>query len=93
MTMSIAVVHNQDANRFEVHADGTVAVLTYQRVGDRIVFTHTGVPPVMEGKGVGKALAQSGLEYAKAEDLAVRPICPFVSAYIARNPEYRDLVR
>jgi hypothetical protein len=70
-----------------------VAVLTYQRVGDRIVFTHTGVPSVMEGKGVGKALAQAGLEYAKAENLAVRPICPFVSGYIARHPEYQDLVR
>lgn len=91
--MDVAVTHNPDAGRFEVELDGHTAELTYQLVGDRIVFTHTGVPRVFEGKGVGSALVVAGLAYAKAEGLNVRPLCPFVAKYIARHPEYEELVR
>ena len=91
--MDVAVTHNPHAGRFEVELDGHIAELTYRLVGDRIVFTHTGVPPAFKGKGVGGALARVGLEYARAEGLNVRPLCPFVAAYIARHPEYGDLVR
>lgn len=91
--MEHAVRHHSEESRFEVTLDGQTAELTYRRVGDRIIFTHTGVPTVLEGKGVGSALARAGLEYAKAEGLNVRPLCPFVAAYIARHPEYRKLVR
>lgn len=91
--MDITVTHPPDAGRFEVQLDGHTAELTYQRVGEKIIFTHTGVPPALEGRGVGGALARAGLEYARAEELVVRPLCPFVAAYIARHPEYADLVR
>lgn len=91
--MSTEVVHKPDARRFEVQHGHATAVLEYQVVPDRIVFTHTHVPRGMEGLGVGGALARAGLEYARREGLAVRPVCPFVAAYIARHPEYADLVR
>jgi len=91
--MEHAVRHHSEESRFEVELDGQTAELTYRRVGDRIIFTHTGVPTELEGKGVGSALARAGLEYAKAEGLNVRPLCPFVAAYIARHPEYREVVR
>jgi predicted GNAT family acetyltransferase len=86
-------MHNSDARRFEVPHGDMIAVLEYQLVPGRIVFTHTGVPKELEGRGVGGALARAALEYARSQDLAVRPVCPFVAAYIARHPEYADLVR
>jgi predicted GNAT family acetyltransferase len=91
--VDITVTHVPDTRRFEIRQDGHVAELTYQRVGEKIIFTHTGVPSALEGQGVGGALARAGLEYARAEKLVVRPLCPFVAAYIARHPEYADLVR
>jgi predicted GNAT family acetyltransferase len=91
--VSTDVVHNSDARRFEVRDGDVPAVLEYQLVPGRIVFTHTGVPKDMEGRGIGGALARAGLEHARRHDLAVRPVCPFVAAYIARHPEYADLVR
>ena len=57
------------------------------------MFTHTEVPRALEGKGVGNVLAKTGLEWARSEGLRVIPICPFVAAYIARHPDYADLVR
>ena len=50
------------------------------------------IPPALEGRGIGGSLVRSGLEYARTEGLTVRPLCPFVAAYIAKHPEYRALV-
>ena len=87
------VEHDAESSRFTAAVDGHLAVLEYQLFSDKIVFTHTEVPRELEGRGVGAILAQTGLEWARAHALRVVPICPFVAAYIARHPEYLDLVR
>lgn len=86
------VVHNTAIGRFEISSDASVAVLDYALSDGRITFVHTGVPPELEGRGIGTRLARAGLEYARREGLAVVPKCPFIRAYIERHPEYRDLV-
>ena len=92
-TPPVTVIHNPDAHRFEATVEGQTAELTYRRSGDEIVFTHTGVPTALEGRGIGSALAKAGLEYAKAENLTVVPLCSFIRSYIERKPEYQPLVR
>ena len=87
------VEHDVESSRFIVHRDGHLAELDYQLFSDKIVCTHTGVPRELEGRGVGGSLARVGLEWARARGLRVVPVCPFVAAFIARHPEYVDLVR
>lgn len=89
---TITVVHNTEAHRFEIHLDGHRAVCEYMPARGMIVFTHTEVPPALEGRGLANRLAQAGLEYARTEGLQVLPLCPFVAAYLRRHPEYQDLV-
>ena len=84
--------HDAKASRFTADTEGGEAALEYMRDGRRIIFTHTGVPPESEGKGVGGALARAGLDYARAEGLRVRPMCPFVAAWVQQHPEYQPLV-
>ena len=84
--------NNEAESRFELEVDGQLAMSAYHRRGDRIIFTHTEVPPQLEGKGIGKALATAALDYARSEGLKVVPRCPFIAAFIRRNPEYQDLV-
>lgn len=88
-----AVEHEEGSSRFAVRRDGHLAVLEYQLFSDKVVFTHTEVPRELEGHGVGASLARTGLEWARARELRVVPVCPFVAAYIGRHPEYVDLVR
>ncbi len=92
MSSPIAVVHNTEYQRFEVQQDGHLAELDYRRAGNQIIFTHTGVPGELEGRGIGSALAKAGLAYARENGLEVVPLCPFVRSYIERKPEYQDLV-
>jgi predicted GNAT family acetyltransferase len=93
MSTAVEVVHNETQNRFEVSQDGHLAELDYRRVGDQIIFTHTGVPAALEGRGIASALAKTGLTYARDHNLAVVPLCPFVKGYIERKPEYQALVK
>lgn len=87
MKNALDVIHNSVENRFEVLAEGHAAVLEYQMNGDTIVFTHTGVPPALEGRGIGSALAKAGLAYARANGLKVVPLCSFIARYMERHPE------
>ena len=93
MTMTIdpeklEVIHLPEESRFVIRADGHTAELTYSLMGSLILFTHTGVPPALEGQGVGSKLAKAGLEYARANGLKIQSICSFVTRYLQRHPEY-----
>ena len=86
------VIHNAEKKRFEIQVDSYTAVLAYLLNGNIIVFTHTGVPPELEGRGIGSLLVKTGMQYAKEHNLKVNSLCWFVSGYIERHPEFQDLL-
>jgi predicted GNAT family acetyltransferase len=92
-TENVDVLHNQEAHRFELTVAGHLAVLDYVLRGETIIFTHTGVPPVIGGRGLGSKLVETGLAYAREKGLKVRSLCWFVSKYVHRHPEYQDLMQ
>lgn len=79
-------------HRFEATVDGETALLAYRLDGDTIHLVHTEVPASLAGRGLGGELARAALVSARARALKVVPTCPFVRAYIARHPEFADLV-
>jgi predicted GNAT family acetyltransferase len=89
---SIVVTRNEDEHRYQVKIGDELAVLTYARHGDQIIFLHTGVPAALEGRGVASKLALFALEEARAQHLKVIPRCPFVAAYIRRHQGYLPLL-
>lgn len=86
------IAENPAESRFEVIVGGEKAFVEYRRKEDRINLAHTIVPPALEGKGIGSALARYSLDYARTNNLRVTPSCPFIAAYIRSHPEYADLV-
>jgi predicted GNAT family acetyltransferase/glutaredoxin len=87
------VVNVPPAHRYELLLDGRrIGLLAYRQRQNRIAFTHTEVSPGCEGRGFGSRLAAGALDDARRQRLLVVPICPFISAYIERHPEYHDLV-
>jgi uncharacterized protein len=89
---AIEVRNNEERRRFEAEVEGRLAMIGYERQGDTITYTHTFVPPELEGRGIAGRMAQVALGYARASGLRVVPQCPFVASYIKRHPEYQDLV-
>ena len=90
---NVLITHNPEENRFELTRDGHLAVLDYIMMDDIIIFTHTGVPPEIEGGNVGVKLVETGLEYARQNGLGVKSKCWFMSKYLRRHPEYQDLLK
>ena len=86
------VEHNFGARRFEIHYGDDLARLEYHLRGRTIVYTHTIVPPALEGHGIAGRLAKEALDYARNSGLSVVPLCPYVADYIENHPEYADLV-
>jgi len=91
--MPHAVRDNTERHRFELDADGHVAFSNYNREGGTITILHTEVPKELNGRGIGSALARGLLDMVRAQGLTVKPLCPFVAGYIAKHPEYANLVR
>ena len=90
--MSNLVKDNVAHHRFELEKGGTVAFATYRRANNIVTVIHAEVPNVMEGHGVGSALAKGILEQLRAKGEKVDAQCPFVAAYIRKHAEYRDLL-
>jgi uncharacterized protein len=83
---------NTAQHRFELDVDGRTAVAYYMLAPGVITFTHTEVPVEVSGRGIGSRLVHAALMDARARGLKIVARCSFVSAYIAKHPEFADLV-
>lgn len=82
-----------EAGRLEVYVEGRRAgYAAYRRDPGAISYTHTEIEPEFEGEGLGGILIREALSRARAEGIAVLPLCPFVREYIERHPDQLDLV-
>lgn len=90
---SLRIEHNEAAQRWEAYVSQHRAVAAYQRSGDTITFTHTEVPPQLEGQGIASRRVQRRLDAARDHDHTVIPLCPFVAGCIRRHPDDKALVR
>jgi predicted GNAT family acetyltransferase len=87
------IVDNEADGRYEAWLDGEPAgLIEYFAEDGWLVFDHTEVLEAFEGRGVASKLAKAALDDVRARGLFVNPQCPFVSSYIKRHAEYRDLV-
>ncbi|MFD5558720.1 GNAT family N-acetyltransferase [Streptomyces sp. NPDC059578] len=90
---TVTVTDVPGEQRYEARLGDTLAGFAqYIRTSELIAFVHTEVDPAFEGRGVGGALVRESLDAARAAGTSVLAVCPFYSGWIARHPEYRDLL-
>lgn len=87
-----AVVERPESGRFELDFPGGQAFAVYRSDGDRIVVTHTEVPPAFNGRGIGSQLAEGIFRIARASGRQVVRRCSFVAAWAHRHPDYGDVL-
>ena len=87
------IVNNKPQHRYELAVEGHIAATYYSIADGVITFIHTEVPPELGGKGIGSKLIRGALDQVRADGLKVIPQCPFVKAFIAKNPDYQDLLK
>ncbi len=90
--MAAEVIRNEAAQRFETTVDGELCVLDYRLDGGVLTIVHTGVPDAVGGRGIAGTLTQAAFDCARREKWRVIPACKYAVGWVARHPEYRDLV-
>lgn len=88
MTEDARVELNSDEHRYElVLGDKVAGFAEYHESGNRVVFTHSEVDDAFSGRGLGKVLAAGALDDAVAREKVIVPVCPFIAAYLDKNPD------
>jgi hypothetical protein len=89
----VTIADRPDRRRYEIEVAGELAGFLVYRAGDGVItYRHTEIDPSYGGRGLGSRLVRFALDDARARGLAVRPLCPFVLAFIDRHADYSDLV-
>lgn len=66
--------------------------MTFSIAGpERIIIDHTEVQEAFRGKGVGLALVEFAVNYVRAHNMKMLPLCPFTKATLQRHPEWADV--
>jgi len=67
--------------------------MTYTWAGDsKFIIDHTEVSPDFNGKGVGKKLVLAAVDYARANNVKIIPLCPFAKSVFDKVEEIRDVL-
>ena len=79
----ITVTRNDEASRYEIHSDGTLAGFAeFSRRPGLIRFVHTEIDPAFQGRGLASTLAADALADAVASGDTILPLCPYIAKYL-----------
>lgn len=92
--MEIQQINDTRRGYFEAVEDGKQAgKMTYTWAGDsKFIIDHTEVNEEFNGKGVGKKLVMAAVEYARANNLKIIPLCPFAKSVFDRVEAIHDVL-
>ncbi|CAN5384579.1 GNAT family N-acetyltransferase [soil metagenome] len=91
--MTIAVTDNTELSRYEIHIDGALAGIEDYRIdGGTITLIHTEIFEAFAGQGLAGKLVAAVLDHARARGLRAKPRCRYAKGWVARHPEYDDIV-
>ena len=73
--------------------DTKLAEMTYTMASPhKMIIEHTEVDDQLRGKNVGYQLLDRAVEYARANDIKIIPLCPFASSVFKKKPELADVL-
>ncbi|HEV7780303.1 MAG TPA: GNAT family N-acetyltransferase [Chitinophagaceae bacterium] len=80
--------------RFFTGEDGNyLAQMTYTMPSpDKMIIDHTEVSDELRGKNVGYQLVFAAVEYARANNIKIIPLCPFAASVFKKKPELQDVL-
>ncbi|MGB3373669.1 MAG: GNAT family N-acetyltransferase [Microbacterium sp.] len=83
----ITVSRNDEASRYEIHFDGTLAGFAeFDRRPGEFRFTHTEVDHAFQGRGLAQQLASEALADAAQTGDTIAPYCPYIARYLHKHP-------
>ena len=70
-----------------------VGEMTYQRpTPQRIIIDHTRVFEGFEGRGIARQMVLAAVDFARANNRHIIPVCSYAQAFLTRTDEYKDIL-
>ncbi|HYD56659.1 MAG TPA: GNAT family N-acetyltransferase [Burkholderiales bacterium] len=69
-----------------------MAEMTYTAAQSLAIIDHTSVDEALRGTGASRRLVQAAVEWARAENVKLLPLCPFARYVFDKTPEYADVL-
>jgi len=86
--------HSETGSRgvFFLERDGRrVGELTYTLSAGTALVDHTYVDPPLRGGSIAPSLVEAAVQWARAENVKIMPLCSYVRSVFARKQEYADV--
>ncbi len=90
--INLPLTKNEEKSRFELNVDGHIAFIDFKETNSTIALIHTEAPSELAGSGAAAALVEKTLNFIKESGKTVSPYCPYVFAFIKKNPQWKELV-
>ena len=70
-----------------------VGEMTYQRpTPQRMIIDHTRVFEGFEGRGIARQMVLAAVNFARANNRRIIPVCSYAQAFLTRTDEYKDIL-
>lgn len=92
----ITIRDNPGRSRFEViDRDKVIGQAAYidDNENNQRIFYHTVIREEYRGQGHAGRLAELALNQTVAADLLIIPVCPYITKYLGKHPEYAENAR
>lgn len=91
--MNIVIQHHPDARCFLAQPQpGLQCRLDYERHGEQLIITHTGVPAQLRGQGLASALVETAARWLAEFPLQLVPGCSYVRHWLLQHPRWQRLL-
>jgi len=92
--LPVRIEHLASEHRFIARLAEGDAVLAYDMISTGLMdIQSTYVPPAARGRGVGGALVEAAVAFARDRGLQIRPTCWYAGVWLSRHPELSGMVR
>ncbi len=91
--MNFVIQHHPDARCFLAQPQpGLQCRLDYERHGEQLIITHTGVPAQLRGQGLAAQLVETAARWLAEFPLQLVPGCSYVRHWLSAHPRWQRLL-
>ena len=70
-----------------------VAEMVYTMpAADKMIIEHTEVSDKLQGQNIGFQLVKNAVEFARANNIKIIPLCTFTNSVFKKRPEFADVL-
>ncbi len=85
--MTVDVINNEQASRYEYTVDGHTAFANYRREGKVLTILYVEAPPELRGTGAAGHLMEEIVADARRQNLDIVPVCGYAAAWLRKHKE------